>query len=145
MTARQDTTLALIGLLADDPSCVGLLRDLVEIATSARRDLLMARRPDDLARVRRLRRLLDALYLTASDAAHERNDAKAGSSDMPSSDMHVIASVQEAAEVLNLKPRRVQQLLGAGLITGEQDGPRRPWRVHLDSVHAYRRDRSTTP
>jgi excisionase family DNA binding protein len=134
--------LPLIRLLADDPETVDALRGLVEIATSTRRDLLTARTGDDVARVRRLRLLLTALYPTvASDAAQERNDATVSDADPSCSTGAVIASVQEAAEVLDLKPRRVQQLLSAGLLTGEQDGPRRPWRVHLASVHDYLRHR----
>lgn len=139
MSANDPAVLALIGALADDPDCVGELRDLVEIAVHTRRDLLTATDTTQLDRVRRRRRLLAALYTVSPPVSQMRNDETPDVGDLPSStEPTTTVSVQEAAEVLDKSPRRIQQLLACGELTGERDGPHRPWRIHVDSVQHHR-------
>jgi excisionase family DNA binding protein len=144
----RPAALATIAVLAEDPEAAELLRDLVEIATATRRDLLTARSRDDVQRVRQLRRLLQALYTdgpVSQDASHVRNNETVPAAVLTPSASEVGISVQEAAEVLAISTRRVQQLVDSGQLTGERDGPRRPWRLDPTSVHAYRqRHRSRT-
>ena len=144
---RADTSgvgpLQLIAALATDQGLVDELRVLVEIAVHARRDLWTARTAEDVHRVRRRRRLLEALYATtatATDVGSAEVTAATGSSS--SSQSIATASVKEIAQMLSLSPERIRQKLAdpADPLTGEQDGPGHPWRIHLATVPTSRQE-----
>ena len=120
-----------------------LLSELVEIAVRAKPDLWVGGDPVAQIRVQLIR---DLAYLTpvSQDVSHVRSNETVGDDGRSS---WVTAphstSVREAAEAMNITPRRVQQLLERGELDGDRDGPGCPWRVHLTSLHAYLDRRKT--
>lgn len=65
----------------------------------------------------------------------------AGQTEMPAPSKHEIEiSTERAADMLRLTPRRVRQLLAAGLLEGRRVGP--TWLVSRQSVLLYRDLRS---
>lgn len=137
--------LPLVRLLATDPETIGELRILVEVALHARRDLWTARSPDGLERVRRRRQVVDALW-AGSDVGSDPGTAEHVGSAGRASSGHVIATVsaREAAGMLGISRERVLRRLKDpdDPLTGEQDRPGCPWRVH-DTDHL--RARQDTP
>lgn len=128
------------GELLIDPETAALLSDLLIIALDARSDLRVVRTARDAQRRSQLRALFSVLPASAPPSEVGRTEAVSG--DAPASSLPAITtSVQEAAQVLGLTMRRVRQLLDAGALTGEQDAPGRPWRVHVDSLRTYQRTR----
>lgn len=130
------------GCVVLDAPTARLVAEFLEIVAQHRPHLWTARDDAGIERVRRLRDLSAACATSAT--ASDIGRAEAVNPSHRAGSASVIVSVQEAALVLQLTPRRVTDLLTLGILSGEQDAPGRPWRIDLDSVHELDQTRRAT-
>ena len=129
------------GELLVDAAAVPALRAALELLLQHRRDLWTVRDPDDRARRDQLRALVAAAW---ADPSASPSPEVAEGPRPASSDHRLIATVHEAATMLQVSDERVRQMLAAGQLAGAQDRRGGPWRIDRDDLDRLATDRKAT-
>lgn len=86
--------------------------------------------------------LLRVLRAVAERSVAEMGSAETVDAEIEAPSLHDHVDTATAAQMLNVTPRRVRQLLDAEIVSGMRPRPGTAWRVDVDSLHAYLNDKA---